>query len=93
MILLSYYGNMFPSFFRPTSGQRTYVKGKISAYYVLKHNGTSSIKITSDSQARSINVHKNLRNKVMKWCANIYFNQQYIVRTDFTFYLCTLAWR
>jgi len=35
MILVSYYGNMFQSLFRPSSGQRTQVKGTISAYYVL----------------------------------------------------------
>jgi hypothetical protein len=35
MILVSYYGNMFQHFFRPSSSQRTLAKGTISAYYVL----------------------------------------------------------
>jgi hypothetical protein len=46
----------------------------------LKHNGISLIKITLASQARSINQYKNLRTKVMKCCANIYFNQQCLVK-------------
>ena len=33
MILVSYYGNMFRSFFRPSSGQRTQVKVTGSAYF------------------------------------------------------------
>jgi len=32
------------------------------------------------SQARLINLHKNLRTKVMKYCANICFNRQCINR-------------
>ena len=31
-------------------------------------------------QARSINLYKNLRTKVMECCANIYFNQQCIFK-------------
>jgi hypothetical protein len=38
------------------------------------------IKIISDSQAHSINKYKNIRIKVMKCGANIYFNQQCLVR-------------
>jgi hypothetical protein len=46
----------------------------------LKHNGMSSIKITLASQARSISQYKNLRTKFMMCCANIYFNQQYLIK-------------
>jgi len=35
----------------------------------------ASIKFTV-SQAKSINQYKNLRTKIMKCCANIYFNRQ-----------------
>jgi hypothetical protein len=35
MIQVLYYGNMFRSFFRPSSGQLTNVKGAVSRYYVL----------------------------------------------------------
>jgi len=31
-------------------------------------------------QAKSINFYKNLRNKVMKCCANIYFNPQCLIK-------------
>jgi hypothetical protein len=47
----------------------------------LKHNGMSLIKITLASQARSISQYKNLRIKVMKCCANIYFNKQCLIKT------------
>jgi len=46
----------------------------------LKHNGMSSVKIISASQARSFNLHKNLSTKVMKCCANIYYNQQCLIK-------------
>jgi len=32
------------------------------------------------SQAKSINLHKNLRTKVMKCSANIYFNRQCLIK-------------
>jgi hypothetical protein len=46
----------------------------------LKHNGMSLIKIDLASQARSINQYKNLRTKVMKCCANIYFNRECLIK-------------
>ena len=36
----------------------------------------SSIKIITDSQACYISQYKNLKSKVMKYCANNYFNHQ-----------------
>ena len=38
----------------------------------------SSTKIVLVSQARSKNQFRNLRSKVLKCCANIYFNHQYL---------------
>jgi len=38
-----------------------------------------SFKITSASQASSINFYKNLRNKVLKCCAKIYFILHYVI--------------
>jgi U3 small nucleolar ribonucleoprotein component len=32
------------------------------------------------SQAQSINLYKNVRTKVMKFCANIYFNRQCLIK-------------
>jgi len=32
------------------------------------------------SQARSINQYKNIRTKVLKWWANIYFNRQCLIK-------------
>ena len=39
----------------------------------------ASIKILA-SKAKSINLYKNLRIKVTKWCANIYFNRQCLIK-------------
>ena len=36
----------------------------------------SSIKITDASQAHNITYYKNLKRKILKCCANIYFNKQ-----------------
>jgi hypothetical protein len=47
---------------------------------ITEHNGMDHIKIISASQAQSINKYKNIRIKVMKCGANIYFNQQCLVR-------------
>jgi len=41
--------------------------------------GTSKVKFIA-SQARTVNLYKNLRSKLLKCCANIYFNKrQHIV--------------
>jgi hypothetical protein len=40
---------------------------------ILKHNGMSSTKIITASQARYVSQYKNLKSKVMKDCANICF--------------------
>jgi hypothetical protein len=47
----------------------------------LKRNRMSSTKIILASQARSINLHKNLTTKITKCCANIYFNWQCLIKT------------
>jgi len=39
------------------------------------------------SQAHSVNLFKNLRTKVMKSCANIYFNQQCLNKYQSHLYL------
>jgi len=41
-----------------------------------KHNRMSSIAIITASQARDVNQYNNLKSKVLKCCANIYFNRQ-----------------
>ena len=46
---------------------------------VLQHNGMAAIKCLA-SQAKSINLYKNLRTNVMKCCANIYLNQSALSR-------------
>ena len=38
----------------------------------------SSIKIIRASQATHIYLYKNLKNKILKCCASIYFNNQYL---------------
>ena len=43
------------------------------------NNGMAPIK-TLASQAKSINSYKSLRTKVMKCCANIYFNRQCLIK-------------
>ena len=40
-----------------------------------KHN-TLSDTVASASQASHINLYNNLKSKMLKWCANIYFNKQ-----------------
>ena len=40
----------------------------------MSHNGMASIKFTA-SQARSIFQYKSTRTKILKCCANIYFNK------------------
>jgi hypothetical protein len=45
----------------------------------MQHNGIDHIKIIA-RQAYSINVYKNIRTKIMKCGANIYFNQQCLIR-------------
>jgi hypothetical protein len=40
-----------------------------------RHIGIAPIKLLA-SQAHSVNTYKNLRTRVLKHCANIYFNQQ-----------------
>jgi hypothetical protein len=44
--------------------------------YLSKYNGINSIKIVTVSQTRVISKHKNLKHKVLKCNANIYFNKQ-----------------
>jgi len=34
------------------------------------------------SQAKTINFYKNTRSKLLKCCANIYFNEQYFVKKE-----------
>jgi len=41
-----------------------------------------TIKITLASQAKSINLYRNLRTKVKKCCANVYFNRQCLSNED-----------
>ena len=48
----------------------------ISSLITYKHNGMSTIKIASASQAKYIHKYKNRKNKLAKCCANIYFNTQ-----------------
>ena len=82
IIFVSYCCNMVWPFFRPYSSQRTYV-------YCEHWN-------TTGCQARSINLHKNLRTKVMLCCANSYFNRRYLTVHSthwLYFYIRTLAWR
>ena len=43
----------------------------IFVFYTQQHIGMTSIKFVA-SQAQSINQYKNLRNKVLKCCANIF---------------------
>jgi len=42
---------------------------------IMEHIGTSKVKLIA-SQARTVNLYKNLRSKLLKCCANIYFNKQ-----------------
>jgi hypothetical protein len=42
---------------------------------IVSHNGMASIKLIA-SQVRTIFQYKNTRIKVLKCCANIYFNKQ-----------------
>ena len=46
-------------------------------YYniLIQHNGMDHIKLIA-CQAYSINLYRNIRTKIMKCCANKYFNQQ-----------------
>jgi len=46
----------------------------------MSHNGMASIKFTG-SQARTIFQYKYTRTKVLKCCANIYFNKQCLINT------------
>jgi hypothetical protein len=45
-----------------------------------KHNGMSSAKVIIASQAWYVNVYRSLKSKVLKCCANIYFNKQCLLR-------------
>jgi hypothetical protein len=47
--------------------------------YICKHFGMDNIKFIA-SQAKSINLYKNTRSKLLKCCANIYFNRQCIAK-------------
>jgi hypothetical protein len=44
---------------------------------ILSHNGMALIKFIAN-QGRTIFQYKNIRNKVLKCCANIYFNKQFL---------------
>ena len=46
---------------------------------VQQHNGMSSLKIVLASQAIYINKYKHLKQKLLKCCANIYFNKQCLI--------------
>ena len=46
---------------------------------LLQHNGMAPIKFDA-CQAHSINQYRNIRTKIIKCCANIYFNQQCLIR-------------
>jgi len=46
---------------------------------MLKHNRMASIKFIA-SQACTVNQYKNIRLKVLKCCANIYFNKQCLIK-------------
>jgi hypothetical protein len=41
----------------------------------MEHTGTNKVKLIAN-QARIVNLYKNLRSKLLKCCANIYFNRQ-----------------
>ena len=45
----------------------------------MSHNGMASIKFRA-SQARTIFQYKNTGTKVLKCCANIYFNKQFLIK-------------
>ena len=45
----------------------------------MSHNGMTSIKFIA-SQACTIFQYKNIRTKVLKCCANIYFNKQCLIK-------------
>ena len=45
-------------------------------HFYNKHNGISSIKIIDPSQAHNITRYENLKRKILKCYANIYFNKQ-----------------
>jgi hypothetical protein len=46
---------------------------------LIQHNGMDPIKFVA-CQAYSINQYRIIRTKIMKCCANIYFNQQCLIR-------------
>ena len=46
---------------------------------LIKYNGKNPIKCVA-CQAYSINEYRNIRTKIMKCSANIYFNQQWLIR-------------
>jgi hypothetical protein len=41
----------------------------------MEHIGTYEVKLAA-SQARTVNLYKNLKSKLLKCCANIYSNRQ-----------------
>jgi hypothetical protein len=51
-------------------------------YIIIQHNGMDHIKLIA-CQAYSINLYRNIRTKIMKCCANIYFNQQCLIRKGY----------
>jgi hypothetical protein len=46
----------------------------VTLLLLYQHNGMDYIQITA-GQANTVNAHKNLQIKLMKCCANIYFNK------------------
>ena len=54
----------------------------------MSHNGMASVKLIA-SQARAIFQYKNTRIKVLKCCANIYFNKQCLNKRIIPSYDCT----
>jgi hypothetical protein len=45
----------------------------------VEHFGMENIKLPA-SQAKSVYLYKNIRSKLLKCCANIYFNKQSLVK-------------
>jgi len=43
----------------------------------MEHIGTNKVKLIA-SQAHTVNLYKNLSSKLLKCCANIYFNRPYL---------------
>ena len=49
----------------------------LSIIGMSQHNGMNSIKIVTASQASIVCKYRNLKHKILKYNANMYFNKQY----------------